>query len=587
MSKPLEIIVARHAGFCMGVRRALNFCLNASDDSVSPRPIHTLGPLIHNRQVLDTLELKGVGKMDEDQPITDTGTVVIRAHGVSPERLETVRSVSKKVIDATCPHVSKVQEIVKRFSARGYTCIIVGDPGHAEVEGVMSYAGGSGIVVSNFEDAKKLKRMKKAVVVAQTTQSEAAFAGISSLIEKKCEECEVFDTICRATQSRQNEAIEISREVEAMVVVGGYDSANTRRLAGVCAETGASVFHVETERELPVDDILRFRRVGITAGASTPNWMIQRVVRRLQMADEKLNRPFALMLRRMAAIPVRTNAMLGGGAACMAYAAFVLMGLPRELLVLCMALAFCFITSQHLLHQYARRKAMLLNEPERGMFFENYAGYLALLAIVSATVAIVVSFMLGPVPFLLVLLGTGAGMLYCIPAGSGPKIFLLDRIRRLAGSKELFVAAAWAATTVLIPFVSSGGESGVGAAIILALFAGLMAFHRTLITDMRDLEGDQLAGRETVAVAWGRRKASYVLLSVSLIQTLLLLAPAAFGWISYAGYGMMLVPAYSFMVAVAYLKDKLPAGELGEALADAAFYIAALIALAGSILLAK
>ncbi len=559
MSDRLEIIIARHAGFCMGVRRALNLCLDAANSPTSPKPVSTLGPLIHNRQVLQTLEQKEVRAIGEGVSPGEVGTAVIRAHGISPAKLNETRRFSKKIIDATCPHVRKVQEIVRKYSARGYKCIIVGDPGHAEVEGVMSYAGEAGVVVNTPRDVANLGHMGKAVVVAQTTQNKTVFQDLSSQIRAKCGECKIFDTICKATQERQEEAVQLAREVDAVIVVGGYNSANTCRLAQICADTGTPVFHVENEDELPVEKIFEFHRIGITAGGSTPNWMIKRVTGRLRNSEEERNRPLACRFRRILTVPIRTNAFLGGGAACMTYAAFALLELPSGPLALCMALAFCFIVSQHLLHQYTKLKAMQLNEPELGKFFETHARLLLLLASATAALSIGLSFRLGTAPFVLILLGTAGGLLYCMPKRTKPIFAGLDRGRQLTGSKEFFVALAWATTTVLVPFLSVDlPEKRIAPLAVFALFAALLAFYRTLLTDMRDVEGDQLVGRETIVVAFGLRVSARILLLIAPIQFFLLLGSALIGWISGVGYVMLLVPCYYMLINRLYLHNQLP-----------------------------
>ncbi len=583
MRDRLEIITARHAGFCMGVRRALKLCMDAVNSSSAPRPIFTLGPLIHNRQVLDVLERKGVHESAKELSGREKGTAVIRAHGISPADLERVRAMTGGIVDATCPHVSKVHKIVKKYSGLGYKCIVVGDPGHAEVEGVMSCAGGEGIVIRDMDDARSIATMDRAVVVAQTTQNAAVFEAVSAFIGERCNECLVFDTICRATQDRQNEAIELAHRAEAVVVVGGYNSANTCRLARICADTGTPVYHVESEKELPVDDILQYRRIAVTAGASTPNWMIRRVTDRLHSADREHSRPVLTALRRLLTLPIRSNIFQGGGAACMVYAAFVLLDLPTGPLVQCMALAFCFITSQHLLHQYSKLRSMILNEPERGRFFETHAGSLLALAALTAALSVVFGFMLGPAAFVLIILGTVGGLAYCILERAGSVSGMAGRLRQMTGSKEFFVAAAWATTTALIPFLSvQAVDRRLTPLAVFAVFAALMPFHRTLLTDMRDVEGDQLIGRETLAVAFNRRAAVAILLSVAPVQFLLLLVASLMGWISGVGYVMLLAPCYYMLISWLYLQNRLPVGEPGEALTDAGFYLVGLLALLGA-----
>ncbi len=579
MKKKLDITVAQNAAFCMGVRRALDFCLDASNDPSAPKPIFTVGPLIHNSQVLDMLEQKGIKTLDGEETDCEIGSAIIRAHGISPTKRSEIEKKSRNIIDATCPHVSKVQKIAQKYSAKGYKCIIVGDPGHAEVDGVLSYTGGSGFVVSGIGDAKKLGKMEKAVVVAQTTQNEETFFSVSALIEEKADQCTIFNTICKATHKRQSEAIELAQKVEAMIVVGGYNSANTCRLAQICADTNTPVFHVETEQDLSLEEVLEFRHIGITAGASTPNWMIRRIVDKLQKYDLRCNHPLALLMRRILAIPIRTKAFLGGGAAAITYAAFEFLRLSPETLLLCMGLAFSFITFQHLLHQYTKRKAMMLNEPDKGEFFDKNSRPLLLLLMLTCLTSLLLSFLLGPIKFIIILLGLTAGGLYCIPKPLHNPYRFLEPLGYLTGSKELFVVLAWVITTVLVPFLSSAQQPGMTSLIIFALFSGLVVFHRTLLTDMQDLEGDQLVGRETIAVALGRKISLRILLFAAPLQLLILLTGVLLGWMPGAGFFLLVVPGYCILINYIYSHDKMPAGEIGDALIDSAFYIAGMIAL--------
>ncbi|MDD5558007.1 MAG: 4-hydroxy-3-methylbut-2-enyl diphosphate reductase [bacterium] len=279
---PRVIEVAGTAGFCMGVRRALDIVLRMAAEG----PVHTDGPLIHNPVIVRMLEEKGIRPLDPARPPA-AGVIVIRAHGVSPSRRGDLGRLGLRVCDATCPDVAKVQAIVKRHAERGYEIVIVGDRGHAEVEGLLGFSGGRGRVVSSPAEARRLPPLGKVCAVAQTTQDPALFGETAAILGERAAELVVFDTICRSTKARRREAIELSRRVDAMVVVGGRNSANTARLAAICAGADVPVFHVESEAELDAAALAAFGAIGVTAGTSTPDWMIERVVERLRGAGRR------------------------------------------------------------------------------------------------------------------------------------------------------------------------------------------------------------------------------------------------------------------------------------------------------------
>ncbi|ADH85758.1 4-hydroxy-3-methylbut-2-enyl diphosphate reductase [Desulfurivibrio alkaliphilus] len=275
----MKVILAQHAGFCMGVRRAVETTLKLVD--LRQGPIATYGPLIHNPQVLEMLEEKGV-KVLEEVPADTTGTVVIRAHGVPPERKHRLEASGVVVEDATCPRVVKVQAIIDKYQKEGYTTVIVGDRDHAEVEGLMGHAGAAGLVVSRLTDLDELQLAPPYIVVSQTTQDEELFREITDEILKRFPGGKVFNTICDSTHKRQDEVREMCREIDALVVVGGRNSANTKRLAEIAHGLNCPVFLVETEDELEPDKLKKFHCVGVTAGASTPAWIIRQVVAALE-----------------------------------------------------------------------------------------------------------------------------------------------------------------------------------------------------------------------------------------------------------------------------------------------------------------
>jgi len=277
----MELILAKQAGFCFGVKRATQMAFEAADKGGET---YTLGPIIHSPQVVARLEEMGV-KAIKDVDGVDQGTVIIRSHGVAAGELESVISRCLEVVDATCPFVKKAQEHVASLSAAGYDVVVVGDADHPEVQGIVSYATGKVYVVASGEEAERLPRMAKIGVVAQTTQSFENLKNVVTACLGKGGEIRVYHTICDATAVRQEEAKRLAGQVDCMIVIGGYNSANTKRLAEVCKELLPRTHHIEIAGQLDASWFDGVEKVGITAGASTPKWLIDEVIDRVREID--------------------------------------------------------------------------------------------------------------------------------------------------------------------------------------------------------------------------------------------------------------------------------------------------------------
>ncbi len=274
----MDIILAKSAGFCFGVRRATQMAFEAAAEH---EHICSLGPVIHSPQVVKSLAEQGVEVVADVENIPP-GSVIIRSHGVTAEEMGKIQERNLSVVDATCPFVKKAQEYAVRLSEEGYTVVIVGEVEHPEVQGILSYAGEAVVhVVANAEQALSLPRMKKVGVVAQTTQLYENLKDIMEICLSKSQELRVFNTICDATSVRQNEAREIASSVELMFVIGGHSSANTSRLASICKEIQPKTWHIETTDEIDEEWFVGINKVGVTAGASTPRWLIDDVVARI------------------------------------------------------------------------------------------------------------------------------------------------------------------------------------------------------------------------------------------------------------------------------------------------------------------
>ncbi len=278
-------MIAKSAGFCFGVKRAMEMALEAIKQY--PPPLYSLGPLIHNPQAVEYLERLGIKVKDRVEQIT-RGTVILRSHGVSLRDAEKIKKKGLRVIDATCPIVKRAHFYAKFLRRNGYALLIVGDAHHPEVEAIRSYLDKEVKVVEKLERLNQWGPWKKLGIIAQTTQSVELFKEVVAASLSRAEEVRVFNTICHATTLRQKEAVEIAKKVECMIVVGGYNSGNTQRLAGICREVQPETYHIETSKEIDPKWLWKKGRIGLTAGASTPSWIIQEVekeIRRLKKEE--------------------------------------------------------------------------------------------------------------------------------------------------------------------------------------------------------------------------------------------------------------------------------------------------------------
>ena len=280
----MEIILAKNHGFCYGVKRAVEMANEAANNDGKS---YTLGPIIHNPQVVGRLEDKGVSPVQEVSDIAE-GTMIIRSHGVGPAIYEEAEEKGLHVVDATCPHVKKAQQDAKSVIDEGMTLVILGEKNHPEVKSINLWANNEGIIIEDEESAQKLQVVEKMGVVVQTTFSQFKFNSIIDILEKKSKNLKVFKTICNATQERQNSAVDLARNVDLMIVIGGKNSGNTNRLAEVCRDVGCTTYHIETSTELQLEWFNRVQTVGVTAGASTPDWIIKEVIETMKDFAELL-----------------------------------------------------------------------------------------------------------------------------------------------------------------------------------------------------------------------------------------------------------------------------------------------------------
>ena len=275
----MKVLKAESAGFCFGVRRAVEIVTEQSE--TGRKPVYTYGPIIHNDQVVTELEAKGVRVISDLKQLEDIqeGTLVIRSHGVSKQEHERMEASGLTVIDATCPFVKKLHHIAEEAGTKGRTLIIAGDPSHPEVKGIVGWASGKVAVVESPEAAEELPLLEneEIVLAAQTTFHARKFENIVEILKKRGYDMFVMNTVCSATDERQTEARKLACQVDAMIVVGGRHSSNTRKLYEICKEHCGNTYLIETLDDLDLKPFQSFLCVGITAGASTPNSIIEEV----------------------------------------------------------------------------------------------------------------------------------------------------------------------------------------------------------------------------------------------------------------------------------------------------------------------
>jgi len=559
----------------MGVRRAIEMVL--AEANRSNVPLYTYGPLIHNRQVIDLLATKGVTPVSDLDGLT-TGRVVIRAHGVPPETRQQIKQTGLSIIDATCPRVARVQSIIRSYSRKGYRAVIVGDRDHAEVIGLMGYCETNAHVIQHPEEVSTLPDMERTVVVAQTTQNAELFGAVVAKMRERFPEVVVFDTICEATHDRQQEVKRLTKEVDGLVVVGGYHSGNTQRLVDVARETGTPTFHVETERDLDTNRLSQMECIGVTAGASTPNWMIQNVVREIESVRGQGE---ALLMRRLTKLwkfLVLSNVLTGAGALSFAYASGVLSQRDPDLLF--PLLTFLYIFAMHVLNRFLDKGASAYNDPERAAFLSSHRRLLITAAVFSIIASFALSIRMGWITFLALTALTGLGIIYSIPLlpEGLRRRYAYSKIKDIPGSRSLSEALAWTVVMTILPLLQ-GGAIVLPAAAIAFIIVFSMSYTRSVLFDIFQVQGDLVVGTETLPIILGEKKSLALLRVILLAAGLLLVAGPMVGALSAFSYVMLLPLLTLSLCLLAYQKGWLLPGMRLESLVEGNFLLSGLLAL--------
>jgi 4-hydroxy-3-methylbut-2-enyl diphosphate reductase len=541
-----------------------------------------MGALPDVRELTDIEALPDANDSGPDGGGTDgkalRGTVIIRAHGVPPQTRDRLEAAGYQVIDATCPRVIRVQTIIRVHTRKGYSTIIVGDRDHPEVVGLLGYAGDHGHVVKDLAELKTLPAFEQAIVVAQTTQNTTTYEEVAGWLAETRPHYKLFNTICDSTAKRQDEVRCLADQVDAVVVVGGKESGNTRRLAELVRQSGKPAYQVETEAELDPRTMGRYERVAVTAGASTPNWIIKRVFRNLEKVPMSQEAGWLKAFFAIQQVLLLTNIYVALGAGCLCYAASRLLAVRPAYPAV--PTAILYVLSMHMLNHLTGGAENRFNDPDREVFYHRYTIVLSVAAISAGALGLMAAVPAGMAAFLLLLAMSVTGLSYNLrifPCGL-KRPLRYCRIKDLPGSKTILIALAWGVVTVVLPQLGDRAAGSPLSAGLVFLWATGLVFARTAFFDILDIQGDRIVGKETLPIFIGERRVRRLLERVLVMICALLLVATLSGLVAGLGYLLALCPLLLLAVTRAHQKGYLLPGIRLEFGVESLFVLTGLIA---------
>ena len=579
MSDSDDIKLARTAGFCWGVKRAMDMTLETASKA-NGSIVHTHGPLIHNPQVIEMLEGKNVFAMD-DATTLDHGTVIIRTHGVTPVVRRELKNRGLDISDATCPLVARVQGIIKKHANHGYHTIIIGDKGHAEIIGLAGYTQGRGHVIGSLDEIDELPPMEKVCIVAQTTCDVSRYEKVADALKARYPSAVIADTICDATRERQEEVLDMAKDIDLMVVVGGRNSANTARLAQLSRDSGAKTILIESEEDIDPDEIINSGRIGLTAGASTPTWMIERVLDRVRrIVDEKQNKTS----RWQSVIEglVISKVSVAVGSALMVLANSTLAGFEFGWTTAFIAAAYLF--SMHALNQLSDAQTFDHNEPEKTRFYQKHKRLIELTAFTVSLMSIVAAMTIGWQVAWVYLGAVALGLGYTVKLFPRNRFVKIERLKDIPASKDIFVGVAWVVVTVIIPALAVSADIFSPPVLVACALTFGLVYIRTVVSDIRDIHGDKLVGRETIPILIGKEQTKVFLAFLTVGLAILLVTASALGWVTSFGYFLLVLVGYTALYLGLYHRRIIARGFRFDLTLDGVFYMAGIMAIVWGIL---
>ena len=565
----MEIRLAKTAGFCMGVRRAVDIVLEIAQHEKNRR-IYTYGPLIHNPQTIELLKSRGILPVENIDEIKDkkNSILIIRAHGIAPAERKKIKESGIKVVDATCPKVGYVQSIIKKHTALDYTVIIVGDKEHPEVDGLLGYTRGRGMIISSLEEADQLPCLDKICVVAQTTQNLDDYHKIVEKIKQSCPGAVVFNTICLSTEQRQAEVIEMADEMDAMFIVGGRNSANTRRLADLARKKQPATFQIEIPGEMEGIDFGPYNKIGVSAGASTPNWILDRVIDKITEGRSRKLKHLGKLINFWIFL-IKTDIYSALGAGCLCLTCMLLQDMPVNFSFI--MIASLFVYAIHVLNRLISRKPSGLVGSFREEYYVRHEKIFFFTSLISILIALVLTFNKSSVVFISLLAISVAGILYNMRVL--PRGWNFQSLKDLPGSKNVFMSIAWGVAVAFLPALTKPSFPDKSF-FVTFFFIFCIVFIRSVMSDILEIQSDKLMGKETFPVLFGKTRALNILKITSLILFAVLLFSYPAGWTSSLSFLLLICLLYIWICFLFCDKKPVLSGAIKEGLLETSYIIA-------------
>lgn len=522
----MKIIIAKNAGFCPGVNNAIKKVIELLQKT--NKKIYTLGPLIHNKEVIKNLEEMGIKTVDNINEIDDikNSIVVIRAHGITPQLEQEIRKTGIEIFDATCPLVKKVHNIIDKYSTSGYTTVIVGDKTHAEVIGLIGYTNKNYYVVSDIEEAKKLPYIEKVNVVAQTTQEIELFEKIVRIIKEKTKEIIVSDTICTPTKERQQETLNLSKISDLVIVIGGKHSANTQRLHQITQKLAKDSILIENENEIDEKILKDKNTVFITAGASTPAWIIERVEKKIKeiiSRKKRINTIFNLLV---------ASGLFTGFAAfgliSFAYKSFNLYDINLSIAT---SLALMAV---HIINRGFDAKTQ---DNIRNIIFIKNRKTINRFAYISILISIIIS-LKNLITLLLLLVFIIMGLMYR----------KTKNIFKFYGTKDIFIILGWIYMICFVPYITKKPAINTKTFYITFILISLISISRNIVFNLFQKYNDIIISNENIYSVIGEKNI-IKLLDTTLVVILILS-------IAYTNK-LVIIPLYYFIFKYIIINKKI------------------------------
>jgi len=572
----MGVFVARTAGFCWGVRRAVDRVI--TELKKGRKPFSVYGPLVHNPSVMEALAERGVS-ICSDPAKLNGGTLFLRTHGVTLEERRWLNSLSVRIKDLTCPRVGRALAIARGRNRDGYSVIILGEPGHQEVKALRSCAGDRSIVISGPIEAAELTGLARPFLLSQTTQSTENFDETLKVLKKRFPDLESVSTICDSASRRQAELRELCPRADCVVVVGGRQSANTSLLARIAAEEGLPVFHVESHNELNADDLEGFRNILVTAGASTPNWCIRKVREKLlEIQGIRGSGRIRTLIRNLifANFHIPPIALIVGVAGSR-----LLGGAGWRLSIFCSALVlFAFHTLTAVFESTMSRFA----SQKRQEFVMRNRGMLVSVALLSLAGSLLLSLSLSTVWMIVLGLSVLLFLLYSLPLMLRKKL-LPGGLRMIPGSRDVLFALGWAFLLALLPALTLIGSHRLPEILVWPASLFLLFLARSIFLDLVDLQGDALMGLDTIPLSLGAERSRKMLLVCAFLSSLIQILSVLFGVMPPAALGFLAAPVWLTTGLVMLERSALPTELAVRTVADGSLLVAGLVPFTLSLLI--